>query len=85
MVYLKLMGGCTFLRKKHGRMSMMDSFHLDLDDVSRVDEIQINGMNLCYEHTLSLHRLEEHLFNVERSMSLSEFVVLTKMDFQQDI
>ena len=84
MVYLKLMGGYTFLRKKHERMSMMDSFHLELDDVSHVDEIQIKGMNLCYEHMLSLHRLEGHLFNVERCMSLSEFVVLTKMDFQQE-
>ena len=63
---------------------MMDSFRLELDDVNHVDEIQINGMNLCYEHTLSLHRLEEHLFNVERTMFLSELVVLTKMDFQQE-
>ena len=45
MAYLRLMGGYTFLRKKHGRMSMMDSFCLELDDVSHVDEIQINGMN----------------------------------------
>ena len=82
MVYLKLMGGYMFLRKKRGHMSMMDSFHLELDDVSHVDEIQINGMNLCYEHTLSLHRLEGHSFNVERCMS--EFVVLMKMDFQQE-
>ena len=55
MAYLRLMGGYTFLRKKRGRMSMMDSFRLELDDVSHVDEIQINGMNFCYEHTLSLH------------------------------
>ena len=84
MVYLKLMGAYTFLRKKLGRMSMMDSFRLELDDVSHVDEIQINGMNFCYEHPLSLHRLKKHLFNVERCVSLSEFVVLTKMDFQQE-
>ena len=84
MAYLKLMGSYTFLRKKRGRMSMMDSFRLELDDVSHVDEIQINRVNLCYEHTLSLHRLEEHSFNVERCMSLSEFVVLTKMDFQKE-
>ena len=84
MAYLRLMGSYTFLRKKRGRMSMMDSFHLELDDVSHVDEIQINGMNFCYKHTLSLHRLEGHSFNVERCMSLSEFVVLTKMDFQQE-
>ena len=63
---------------------MMDSFHLELDDVSHVDEIQINGMNFCYEHTLYLHRLEGHSFIVEKCMSLSEFVVLTKMDFQQE-
>ena len=84
MAYLRLMGNYTFLRKKHGCMSMIDSFHLELDDVSHVDEIQINGMNFCYEHTLSLHQLKGHLFNVERCMSLSEFVLLTKMDFQQE-
>ena len=66
------------------RNPVLDSFRLELDDVSHVDEIQINGMNFCYEHTLSLHRLEGHSFNVERCMSLSEFVVLTKMDFQQE-
>ena len=69
------MGSYTFLRKKHGCMSVMDSFRLELDDVSDVDEIQIN------EHILSLHRLKGHSFNVERCMSLSEFVVLMKMDF----
>ena len=30
MAYLRLMGGYTFLRKKRGRMSMMDSFCLEL-------------------------------------------------------
>ena len=53
------MGGYTFLRKKRGCMSMMDSFRLELDDASHVDKIQINGMNLCYEHTLSLQPLED--------------------------
>ena len=55
MAYLRLMGGYAFLRKKHGHMSMMDTFRLELDDVNHVDEIQINGMNFCYEHILSLH------------------------------
>ena len=47
-------------------------------------KFKVNGMNFCYENTLSLHRLKGHLFNVERCVSLSEFVVLTKIDFQQE-
>ena len=76
--------GQLYVFKEETWRYVNDRFRLELDDVSHVDEIQINGMNFCYKHTLSLHRLEGHLFNVERCMSLSEFVVLAKMDFQQE-
>ena len=84
MAYLRLMGGYLFLKKKDGKHSLMDSFSLMIDKVDHVDEIQINGVNFDYDYPKFLLRLEDYSFNVEKCKSISEFLVLTKLDFNQE-
>ena len=62
----------------------MDSFVLTVDDVDHVDEIQINGLGFDYEYPKSLVHLDEFAFNVERCKNVDEFLILTKLDFEQE-
>ena len=78
------MGGYLFFKKKDGKHSLMDSFSLMIDDVDRVDDIEINGVNFDYDYPKFLLRLEDYSFNVEKCESISEFLVLTKLDFNQE-
>ena len=84
MAYLRLMGGYLFLKKKDGKHSLMDSFSLTIDNIDHVDEIQINGVNFDYDYPKFLLHLEDYSFNVEKCKSISEFLVLTKLDFNQE-
>ena len=43
MAYLQLMGGNLFLRKKNGKVSMMESFKISMKDVEFVQEVKINS------------------------------------------
>ena len=72
------MSGYLFLKKKDGKHSLMDSFSLTIDDV------QINGVNFDYDYPKFLLCLEDYSFNVEKCKSISEFLVLTKLDFNQE-
>ena len=55
-----------------------------IDDIDHVDEIQINGVNFDYDYPKFLLHLEDYSFNVEKCKSISEFLVLTKLDFNQE-
>ena len=70
MVYLRLMGGYIFLKKKFGKHSLMDSFSLTIDDIDHIDEIQINGVNFDYDYSKFLLHLEGYSFNVEKCKSI---------------
>ena len=80
----KANGWISFLKKKDGKHSLMDSFSLMIDDVDHVDEIQINGVNFDYDYPKFLLHLEDYSFNVEKWKSISKFLVLTKLDFNQE-
>ena len=43
VAYLQLMGGNLFLRKKNGKVSMMESFKMSMKDVEFIQEVQINS------------------------------------------
>ena len=62
----------------------MDSVNLTIDEVDHVDEIQINGLHLDYEYFKTALGLDDFAFNVEHCKNLTEFLVLTKMDFEQE-
>ena len=65
MAYLKLMGGCCFLKKKSGKHSLMDSVFLTVDDTDHIDELQMNGVGFDYNYPKVLIRLDEFALNVE--------------------
>ena len=43
VAYIQLMGGNLFLRKRNGKVSMMESFKMLMKDVEFVQEVQINS------------------------------------------
>ena len=81
---LKLMGCYCFLKTKKGKKSLMESVKLTMDEVDHVDEVQINGVHFDYKYFRSILHLDDFAFNVERCKNISEFLVLTKKDFEQE-
>ena len=65
MACLKLMGGYCFLKSKDGKKSLMESASVIMDDVDHVDEIQINGLHIGYEHFQNALRLDSFAFDIE--------------------
>ena len=84
MACLKLMGGYCFLKTKKGKKSLMESVKLTMDEVDHVDEVQINGVHFDYEYFGSILHLDDFAFNVERCKKVLEFLVLTKIHFEQE-
>ena len=78
------MSGYCFLKRKDGKTALMDNVNLTIDEVDHVDEIQISGLHLDYEYFKTALRLDDFAFNVERCKNPTEFLVLTKMDFEQE-
>ena len=67
VTYLQLMGRNLFLRKRNGKVSMMESFKMLMKDVEFVQEVQINSgashdetlMN-CLQSPLTQKNVETH-------------------------
>ena len=78
------MGGYCFLKMKKGKKSLMESVKLTMDEVDHMDEVQINGVHFDHEYFRSILHLDDFAFNVEQCKNVSGFLVLTKMDFEQE-
>ena len=81
MAYLQLMGGNLFLRKKNGKVSMMESFKMSMKDVEFVQEVQINS---GASHDETFNELHTKSFNTEKCRNILDFITLIKMDFPQE-
>ena len=75
------MGGNLFLRKKNGKVSMMESFKMSMKDVEFVQEVQINS-GASYDETFN--ELHTKSFNTEKCRNILDFITLIKMDFPQE-
>ena len=84
MACLKLMGGYCFLKTKNGKRSLMEKVSLTMDDINHVDEIQINGLDIGYKYFKNVLKLDSFAFNVERCQNIKDFLILTKLDFEQE-
>ena len=82
MAYLQLMGGNLFLRKRNGKVSMMESFKMSMNDVEFVQEVQINSAS--NENNETLNELSTKSFNTEKCRNILDFITLIKMDFPQE-
>ena len=65
MAYLQLMGGNLFLRKKNGKVSMMESFKMSMKDVEFVQEVQINS---GASHDETFNELHTKSFNTQKNV-----------------
>ena len=81
MAYLQLMGGNLFLRKKNGKVSMMELFKMSMKDVEFVQEVQINS---GASHDETFNELHTKSFNTEKCRNILDFITLIKMDFPQE-
>ena len=84
MACLKLMDGFCFLRCKGSRKSLMEKAGITVNDVDYVDETQINGLYIDYEYSNIILRLDEFVFNAGRCKDIINFLLLSKMDFEQE-
>ena len=84
MENLKLMGGFCFLKCESMRKSLMECSPLTVEDADHVNEIQINGFRISYEHFPNLLRMDPYAHNIERCHDLKDFLILTKLDFEQE-
>ena len=82
MAYLQLMGGNLFLQKRNGKVSMMESFKMSMNDVEFVQEVQINSAS--HENNETLNELSTKSFNTEKCRNILDFIMLIKMDFPQE-
>ena len=55
-----------------------------VDDVNHVNEVQIHGVRVLYEHFKHVERLDKCAFNVEQCCNMNEFLLLAKMDFERE-
>ena len=65
VAYLQLMGGNLFLRKRNGKVSMMESFKMLMNNVEFVQEVQINS-GASHENNKTLNELSTKSFNTEK-------------------
>ena len=84
MASLKLMGGLCFLKCMNSKKSLQKCVTLMVDNVDHVNEVQINGVRVSYEHFKHVERLDKCAFNVEQCHNMNNFLFLTKMDFEQE-
>ena len=84
MACLKLMGGYCFLKTKNGKRSLMEEVSLTMDDIDHVDEVQINGLQIGYEYFKNMLKLDSFAFNMECCQNVKDFLILTKLDFEQE-
>ena len=82
VAYLQLMGGNLFLRKRNGKVSMMESFKMLMNDVEFVQEVQLNSAS--HENNETLNELSTKSFNTEKCRNILDFITLIKMDFPQE-
>ena len=82
MAYLQLMGGNLFLRKRNGKVSMMESFKMLMKDVEFVQEVQINS---GASHDETFNELSTKSFDTEKCRNILDFITLIKMDFPQEV
>ena len=78
------MGGFCFLRCKGSRKSLIEKAGITVNDVDYVDETQINGLYIDYEYSNIILRLDEFAFNAEHCKDVIDFLLLSKMDFEQE-
>ena len=76
------MGGNLFLRKRNGKVSMMELFKMSMNNVEFVQEVQINSAS--HENNETLNELSTKSFNTEKCRSILDFIMLIKMDFPQE-
>ena len=81
MAYLQLMGRNLFLRKKNGKVSMMESFKTSMKDVEFVQDVQINS---GASHDQTFNELHTKSFNKKKCRNILDFITLIKMDFPQE-
>ena len=81
VAYLQLMGGNLFLRKRNGKVSMMESFKMLMKDVEFVQEVQINS---GASHDETFNELSTKSFNTEKCRNILDFITLIKMDSPQE-
>ena len=79
MAYLQLMGGNLFLRKRNGKVSMMESFKMSMNDVEFVQEVKKNSAS--HENNETLNELSTKSFDTEKCRNILDFITLIKMDF----
>ena len=82
VAYLQLMGENLFLWKRNGKVSMMESFKMLMNDVEFVQEVQINSAS--HENNETLNELSTKSFNTEKCRNILDFITLIKMDFPQE-
>ena len=81
---LKVNGWMLLFKEKEWKHSLMDSILLTVDNTDHIDEFQINGVGFDYNYPKFLIRLDEFVLNVERCNNVNEFLILTKLDFEQE-
>ena len=71
-----------FLQKRNGKVSIMESFKMLMNNVEFVQEVQINS---GASHDETLNELSTKSFNTEKCRNILDFITLIKMDFPQEV
>ena len=80
MAMLKQMGGYLSLTGQSNKPLYKEQ-SFPPEDANLIDELMINGVRMDNDFFNDIVRLEEYAFNVERCNDMTEFLLLTKMDF----
>ena len=67
-----------FLRKRNGKVSMIESFKMLMKDVEFVQEVQINS---GASHDETFNELSTTSFNTEKCRNMLDFITLIKNGF----
>ena len=84
MAMIKQMGGYFALIGSTGKKPLYKEQMFYVEDIDLIDHLMINGVSVEHDSLESLIRLEENAFSVEKCDDMVDFLLLSKMDFEEE-